>query len=50
MFFFNVSLNSFISHSNEFEINTNLLETNVINLSVVIGVLFYYGGSLFLRN
>lgn len=48
MFFFDVSLNSFISHSDELGINTNLLETNVINLTVVIGVLFYYGGSLFL--
>jgi F-type H+-transporting ATPase subunit b len=26
-----------------FGLNTNLLETNLINLAVVIGVLFYFG-------
>jgi len=26
-----------------FGFNTNLLETNIINLAVVIGVLFYFG-------
>ena len=30
-----------------FGINTNLLETNVINLAVVIGVLVYFGGDVF---
>jgi F-type H+-transporting ATPase subunit b len=29
-----------------FGINTNLLETNVINLAVVIGVLVYFGGDV----
>jgi len=29
-----------------FGINTNILETNVINLAVVIGVLVYFGGDI----
>ena len=29
-----------------FGINTNLLETNILNLSVVIGVLVYFGGDV----
>jgi len=29
-----------------FGINTNLLETNIINLSVVVGVLVYFGGDV----
>jgi F-type H+-transporting ATPase subunit b len=29
-----------------FGINTNLLETNVINLAVVVGVLIYFGGDV----
>ena len=29
-----------------FGINTNLLETNVLNLAVVIGVLFVFGGDV----
>jgi F-type H+-transporting ATPase subunit b len=29
--------------ASSFAINTNLLETNLINLIVVIGVLFYFG-------
>ena len=30
----------------EFGINTNILETNIINLGVVIGVLIYFGGDI----
>ena len=30
----------------EFGINTNILETNIINLTVVIGVLIYVGGDV----
>jgi len=29
-----------------FGINTNLLETNILNLAVVIGVLVYFGGDV----
>ena len=29
-----------------FGINTNLLETNVINLAVVVGVVVYFGGDV----
>nr|ALP86080.1 ATPase subunit I [Phacus orbicularis] len=35
-----------ISHSEGFGINTDIFETNIINLTVVIGVLIYYGKSL----
>lgn len=29
--------------SNDFGLNTNILETNLINLGVVLGLLFYFG-------
>ena len=29
-----------------FGINTNLLETNVLNLAVVVGALVYFGGDI----
>ncbi len=32
-----------ISENEGFGINTDIFETNIINLSVVIGVLIYYG-------
>lgn len=35
-----------ISHSEGFAINTDVFETNILNLAVVIGVLIYYGKSL----
>nr|YP_009145466.1 ATPase subunit I [Monomorphina parapyrum]AKL78939.1 ATPase subunit I [Monomorphina parapyrum] len=40
---FNVNLFSIISESEGFGINTDIFETNVLNLSVVLGVLVYYG-------
>jgi hypothetical protein len=33
--------------SEGFGINTNLFETNILNLSVVIGALVYYGKAAF---
>nr|YP_009540924.1 ATPase subunit I [Lepocinclis tripteris]AYQ93364.1 ATPase subunit I [Lepocinclis tripteris] len=42
----NINLNTILSHSDGFGINTNLFETNILNLTVVIGVLFYYGKTL----
>lgn len=36
-----------VSHSEGFGINTDLFETNILNLSVVIGVLIYYGRAAF---
>ena len=40
-----------ISHNEGFGINTDILDTNILNLTVVIGVLFYYGRPLSLiRN
>ncbi len=43
MVIFDVDLFSIISESEGFGINTDIFETNVLNLSVVIGVLIYYG-------
>nr|YP_009541047.1 ATPase subunit I [Lepocinclis playfairiana]AYQ93544.1 ATPase subunit I [Lepocinclis playfairiana] len=42
----NASLINIIAHSEGFGINTDILETNVLNLAVVIGVLVYYGKPL----
>lgn len=39
----NINMLFFISESEGFGINTDLFETNILNLSVVIGVLIYYG-------
>jgi len=36
----------FLSHT-EFGINTNILETNVLNLAVVLGFIIVYGGNVF---
>jgi F-type H+-transporting ATPase subunit b len=36
-----------ISENKGFGINTDIFETNIINLSVVIGVLIYYGSAAF---
>jgi len=41
--FNNFNLFSLICESEGFQLNTNLFETNVLNLSVVLGVLVYYG-------
>lgn len=46
-----INLTNLLSHNEGFGINTDILDTNVLNLIVVIGVLFYYGRPLFLiRN
>ncbi len=37
------NINMFISEAKGFGINTDILETNVLNLAVVVGVLIYYG-------
>lgn len=39
---FNGLLTSFLGET--FGLNTNILETNLINLAIVIGVVVYYGG------
>lgn len=44
---YNINMLAFISHSDGFGINTNIFETNILNLSVVIGVLVYYGRAAF---
>lgn len=33
----------YLSSAEGFRLNTNILETNIINLSVVLGVLIYFG-------
>ena len=33
----------FVAEAEGFGINTDIFETNILNLSVVIGVLIYYG-------
>lgn len=43
MIFNNINLLGLISERESFGINTDIFETNVLNLSVVIGVLIYYG-------
>lgn len=37
------NINIIIAEAENFGINTDIFETNVLNLSVVIGVLIYYG-------
>lgn len=39
----NINMLVFISETEGFGINTDLFETNILNLSIVIGVLIYYG-------
>lgn len=43
MILHNINILNFISEIRGFGINTDIFETNVLNLSVVIGVLIYYG-------
>jgi hypothetical protein len=38
-----VNIFTFIATTGDFGINTDLFETNILNLSVVIGTLVYYG-------
>ena len=44
---YNINMLAFVSHSDGFGINTDIFETNILNLSVVIGVLVYYGRAAF---
>jgi F-type H+-transporting ATPase subunit b len=39
-----------LAEHNGFGINTDIFETNVLNLSVVIGVLIYYGKGTFSKR
>ena len=43
----NINIFTIISELDNFGINTNLFETNILNLAVVSGVLVYYGRSAF---
>lgn len=42
----NINVFNLVSESEGFGINTDLLETNVLNLAVVIGVLVYFGSDI----
>lgn len=46
MIFLNINFGYLISEHHGFGINTDLFETNVLNLAFVLGVLIYYGSSL----
>ena len=39
----NINIVSLFAEREGFGINTDIFETNILNLSVVIGVLIYYG-------
>lgn len=41
--FNNINIIGLISESKGFGINTDIFETNILNLSIVIGLLVYYG-------
>jgi|688.fasta_scaffold48198_5 F-type H+-transporting ATPase subunit b len=46
-----INVFTIISETKSFGINMNIFETNILNLSVVIGVLVYYGRAAFsVRN
>lgn len=42
-----VNMFLFFSEEKGFGINTDIFETNILNLSVVIGILVYYGRAAF---
>jgi F-type H+-transporting ATPase subunit b len=44
-----LNLMTLISKEENFGINTDIFETNIINLSIVIAVLIYYGRIAFLK-
>lgn len=48
MLFNYLNLINIISENRDLGINTDIFETNVLNLSIVIGVLIYYGKIAFL--
>ena len=43
MLTYSINYFSFISSSEGFGFNTDIFETNILNLAVVLGVLVYYG-------
>lgn len=46
-----INVFTIIPETKSFGINMNIFETNILNLSVVIGVLVYYGRAAFsVRN
>lgn len=47
MIILDINFSSLVSEHHGFGINTDFFETNILNLSFVLGVLVYYGSSLF---
>lgn len=45
-----INIINLFSEREGFGINTDIFETNILNLSVVIGVLIYYGRITFTRR
>lgn len=43
----NINIIGILSNHQGFGINTDVIETNILNLSVVVGVLVYYGRIVF---
>lgn len=43
----NSNIFTIISEIDSFGINTNIFETNILNLAVVSGILIYYGRAAF---
>lgn len=43
MVFNDINIISLFSEREGFGVNTDIFETNILNLSVVVGVLIYYG-------
>jgi hypothetical protein len=43
----NINIFTIISKADHFGINTDIFETNILNLAVVVGVLIYYGRAAF---
>ena len=43
----NIRIFTILSETKNFGINTDVFETNILNLAVVIGVLIYYGRTAF---
>lgn len=48
MGFNDINFLELISKNTNFGINTDLFETNILNLSIVVCVLIYYGKNIFL--
>lgn len=46
----NINILNLIAEHKGFGINTDIFETNILNLAIVIGVLLYYGKGTFSKR